>query len=343
MLRCKEDASAETRFTAGKKREECMRKIRLAALGALLACLSLPVLADDAVDAHLLAAKQAAGFDYTGTLVRTCIAPAFAVGTGPRGVIPARDTWHAEPARMFDNLYFIGTRVHSSWALKGSDGIIVIDTLFNYAVEDEMVDGLKKLHLDPKQVKYVIVSHAHGDHDEGARLFQDRYGAHVVMGAADWDALDKAADIPGGKPKRDIVGSDGQVISLGDVSVTLVQTPGHTPGTLSMIFTVKDHGKPITVAYSGGTAIATIYKSADSLDIYVQSQRHMAGLAAAAGATVLMTNHSEFDNAYTKSRLVKARAPGETHPYVVGAEGVGRYFKLLEECAEVAKTKLAAP
>ena len=319
-----------------------MRKIRLTALGALLA-LSLPALADDAVDAHLLAAKQAAGFDYTGTLVRTCIAPAFAVGTGPRGVIPARDIWHAEPARMFDNLYFIGTKVHSAWALKGSDGIIVIDTLFNYAVEDEMVDGLKKLHLDPKQVKYVIVSHAHGDHDEGARLFQDRYGAHVVMGAADWDMLEKSADIPGGKPKRDIVGSDGQVISLGDVSVTLVQTPGHTPGTLSMIFTVKDRGKPVTVAYSGGTAIFAIYKSAEGLNTYIQSQRHMAGLAAAAGATVLMTNHSEFDNAYTKSRLVKVRGPGEIHPYVVGADGVGRYFKLLEECAEVAKAKLSAP
>jgi metallo-beta-lactamase class B len=320
-----------------------MRKFRLTALCALLASAVLPASADDAADTHLLAAKQAAGFDYTGALVRTCIAPAFAVGTGPRGEIPARDTWHAEPARMFDNLYFIGTKVHSSWALRGSDGIIVIDTLFNYAVEDEMVNGLKKLGLDPRQVKYVIISHAHSDHDEGARLFQDRYGAHVVMGAADWDGLDKSADIPGGKPKRDVVGSDGQVISAGDVSVALVSTPGHTPGTLSMIFTVKDHGKPVTIAYSGGTAIAGIYKNAQNLDTYIQSQRHMAELAASQNATVVMTNHSEFDNAYTKSRLVKVRGPGEPHPYAVGAEGVGRYFKVLEECAQVAKVKLAAP
>lgn len=317
-----------------------MRK-GLAALGALL-LLSLPALADDAVDAHLLAAKQAAGFDYTGALVRTCIAPAYSVGSGgPRGVIPARETWHAEPARMFDNLYFIGTKIHSAWAYKGSDGIIIIDTLYNYAVEDEMIDGLKKLGLDPRQVKYVIISHAHGDHDEGARLFQERYGAHVVMGGPDWDALDKVADIPGGKPKRDIVGSDGQVIRLGDISVTLVATPGHTPGTLSSIFTVKDHGKPVTIAYSGGTAIFAIYKNAEGLDTYIQSQHHMAEQAAAAGATVLMTNHSEFDNAYIKSRLVKVRAPGETHPYVVGADGVGRYFKVLAECAEAAKARLA--
>ena len=319
-----------------------MRTSRLTALCAFLLLSGMPARADNAVDTHLLAAKEAAGFDYTGALVRTCIAPAFAVGTGQRGVIPARDTWHAEPVKMFDNLYFIGTKVHSSWALKGADGIIVIDTLYNYAVEDEMVNGLKKLHLDPRQVKYVIVSHAHGDHDEGARLFQDRYGAHVVMGTADWDGLDKAADIPGGKPKRDIEGHDGQVITLGDISVTLVSTPGHTPGTLSMIFTVKDHGKPVTIAYSGGTAIATIYKSADGLDTYVQSQRHMAEQAAAANASALMTNHSEFDGAYTKSLLVKARGKGEPHPYVVGSEAVGRYFKVLEECAEAAKARLAA-
>ena len=244
------------------------------------------------------------------------------MGTGgPRGVIPTRATWHAEPAKIFDNLYFIGTKVHSAWALKGSDGIIVIDTLFNYAIEDEMVNGLKKLHLDPARVKYVIISHAHGDHDEGAHLFQERYGAHVVMGAADWDGLDKAADIPGGKPSRDIVGSDGQVISLGDLHVTLVQTPGHTPGTLSMIFTVKDHGKPVTIACSGGTAIYAIYKSAEGLDTYIQSQRHMAELAAAAGATVLMTNHSEFDSAWLKSRLVKVRAAGEAASLCRGQRG----------------------
>jgi metallo-beta-lactamase class B len=178
-----------------------MRRV-LAALAALSA-LSFPAAANDAVDAHLGAAKLAAGFDYTGALARTCIAPDLAVGTGPRGVIPPREAWHADPAKIFDNFYFIGTKVHSAWAFKGSDGIIVIDSLFNYAVEDEMVDGLKKLGLAPAQVKYVIISHAHGDHDEGARLFQDRYGARVVMGAGDWDLLDKAGDIPGGKPKRD--------------------------------------------------------------------------------------------------------------------------------------------
>lgn len=294
-------------------------------------------------EAHLAAAKQAAGLDFPGTLVRTCVVPGTNVGGGARGAIPDRSTWHAEPAQMFDNLYFIGTKIHSAWALKGRDGLIVIDTVFHYAAEDEIVNGLKKLGLNPAEVKYVIISHAHGDHDEGARLLQERYGAHVVMGAADWDSLEKGPDIPGGKPKRDMLGHDGQKISVGDASVTLLETPGHTPGTLSMLFEVKDKGKPLTVAYSGGTAIAGIFKDSTRLDAFVASQRRIAKAAADAGATILMTNHSEFDDAYTKSRLITVRQAGEVHPYEIGRDGVQRYFTLMAECGLAAKARLQKP
>ena len=143
---------------------------------------------------------------------------------------------------MFDNLYFVGTKIHSAWALTTSDGIIVIDTLFDYAIEPEIVEGLTTLGLDPRNIKYVLISHAHGDHDQGAALLQSRYGAKVVMGAADWDStLQRPATAPGGVPKRDIaVGPEGTKITLGDTTVDVIATPGHTPGTLSYIFPVKD-------------------------------------------------------------------------------------------------------
>ena len=88
--------------------------------------------ASDAIDAHLRAARTAAGFDFTGTLARLCVAPA-AVGSAIRdaapGPAPARDTWFTEPAKVFDNLYFVGSKIHSSWALTTSAGIILLDTL----------------------------------------------------------------------------------------------------------------------------------------------------------------------------------------------------------------------
>jgi len=294
------------------------------------------------IEERLISAKREAGLDFPGTLARLCLVPRATEGggSGPR-VIPDRSTWYAEPAKMFDDLFFVGTKIHSSWALKTSEGIIIIDTLYDYAVEPEIVDGLKKLGLDPAQVKYVIISHAHGDHDQGAALLQSRYGAKVVMGAPDWGTtLQRPATAPGGVPRRDIsVGPSGTALTLGDTVVNIVATPGHTPGTLSLIFPVKDHGKTLIVAYSGGTAF-NFPDDPPHYDIYIDSQGKFAREAADAGATVLMSNHSEFDNAYTRSKLVKTRAPGEPHPYEIGAEAISRYFAMTSNCAAAQRLRL---
>jgi metallo-beta-lactamase class B len=292
-------------------------------------------------EAHLATAKQAAGFEFPGTLARLCIAPATMVGANLGAADRAQ--WYADPVKVFDNLYWLGTQIHSSWALTDSQGIIILDTLFNYAAGPEIVDGLKRLHLDPKNIKYVIVSHGHSDHDEGARLLQDAYGARIVMGALDWDMIERGPDMPGGKPRRDIVGTDGQIIAVGANKVTLVSTPGHTPDTLSMLFTVRDHGRPLTVAYSGGTSIAGIVHDVARLSQYSDSQRKMAQAAATAGATILMSNHTEFDSAYIKVRLLAARKPGEPHPFEVGTDAVQRYFKMGDECAQAARMKATSP
>ena len=173
--------------------EEMAMKIHIGAAFAMVAALGAASAdaqpAAKNIEAHLAAAKAAAEFDFTGTLARTCIAPQ----TGPGrdvapGPAPDRKTWFTEPAKVFDNLYFVGTKIHSSWALTGSEGIILIDTLYDYASEEAIVGGLKKLGLDPAKVKYVIISHAHGDHVGGAKLMQDRFGSRLVMGAPDWDA-----------------------------------------------------------------------------------------------------------------------------------------------------------
>ncbi len=295
----------------------------------------------DPIENYLARAKAAAGFDFTGTLVRVCVAPQTAPGPDVAPPPPpARDTWYTDPAKVFDNLYFVGTRIHSSWALTTSAGIILIDTLYDYASEEAIVGGLKKLGLDPASVKYVIISHGHGDHVGGAKLMQDRFGSRLIMGGPDWDMIEQSVHrFPNGKPKRDIVATDGQRVTLGDTSVAIVATPGHTPGTLSLIFQVKDNGKPLTVAYSGGTAF-NFPNDVAHFDTYIASQRKFAQAAADAGATILMSNHSEFDNAVTKIKMMAARKPGEPHPFEIGPEAVARYFKVTEECAQLARYRL---
>jgi metallo-beta-lactamase class B len=313
----------------------------LAIVAASVATMAVAQPAATSIEAHLAAAKAAAGFDFTGTLARICVAPQTAPGADVAPPPPpARATWFTEPAKVFDNLYFVGTKIHSSWALSTSEGLILIDTLYEYASDEAIVGGLKKLGLDPATVKYVIITHAHRDHDGGAKLMQDRFGSRIVMGGPDWDMLERSVNqYPNGKPKRDIVATDGAKVTLGDTSVTLVLTPGHTPGTVSVFFQVKDNGRPLTVAYSGGTAF-NFPNDVAHFDTYINSQRKMAALVGSLDATILMSNHSEFDNAVTKIRLMAARKPGEPHPFEVGHDAVLRYFKVLDECAEAARLKL---
>ena len=300
------------------------------------------------IDGYLSAAKMAAGTEWAGTFLRLCIPPPAAPQTartvargGPRRP-PARETWYAEPAKVADNLYFLGTKIHSSWAIVGSQGIIIIEALFDYAASDEILGGLKKLGLDKNQVKYVILSHAHADHDGGAKLLQDQIpGVHLIYGAEDWEAVDKSTNHAGGKPKHDLVGDDGMNVSVGDASVHIITMPGHTPGTLSYLFEVRDHGKPLRVAYVGGTAIP-FNGTAAFYDRYIASSKKVAKAAADFGATVLMTNHSEFDDAYFKAHTAASRQPGEANPFEVGADGVARYFSVVQNCAGATKLRASA-
>jgi len=312
------------------------------------------------VDGLVSAAKVAAGTDWPGTFTRLCIPPPAGAARGngaapgngaARGngagrgnatpATPPRERWHAEPAKVGDNFYFIGEKDHSSWALVGSQGIIVIEALYQYATADEVAGGLKKLGLDMNKVKYAVMSHAHGDHDGGAAYLQDAIpGVRLVYGAEDWDAVDKSTNRPGGKPKHDLVGTDGMTLSVGDASMQILTMPGHTPGTLSYLFEFKDNGKPLRAVYVGGTAIPFDGTPA-YYDSYLASSRKVANAAAAYGATVLLSNHTEFDNGYFKAHTAANRGRGEPNPFEVGKDGVARYFTVVDDCATAAKLRAA--
>ena len=124
--------------------------------------LALPILATaapaaatiaDQIDAHIETAKVAAGTDFPGTFIKICLPatptpPGFPPPTPMTAPDPAG--WYAPPFKIFDNLYWLGTRQHSSWALRTSAGLIIIDTNFHWATEPEILQGLAKLGLDPK-------------------------------------------------------------------------------------------------------------------------------------------------------------------------------------------------
>ena len=309
----------------------------------------------DTIESHV-AAAQALNAAAPTALIELC-APAQASRATPqprRGGQPGaaqtpagppdRSRWAREPMKVFDNLYYVGEREYSSWAIMTSAGIIIIDPIYDYSVEEQVVGGLKKLGLDPAQIKYVVVSHAHRDHAGGAWYLQERFGARVLLTAPDWEMLERnKQNWP--KPKRDMVVTDGQQLTLGDTTLTFVHTFGHTPGTMSTIVPVRDHGARHVAALWGGTGfnftITLERPAAHWFDAYIASARRFREAAAKAGADVFLSNHPSWDGSNDKMARLAARKAGERHPYVVGAKSVQNYFTIAEHCARAGKLRAA--
>src|SRR5262245_48702658 len=102
-----------------------MKSIICAAIAATLAAVASGQTSPATLDGYLSAAKAAAGTDWAGTFLRLCIPPPPAAApASPQAAQgpPPRAIWYAEPVKVADNLYFLGTKIHSAWAITGSQG-----------------------------------------------------------------------------------------------------------------------------------------------------------------------------------------------------------------------------
>jgi metallo-beta-lactamase class B len=295
----------------------------------------------DAIQAHTAAATAAAKEDFKSSL-NMCIPPAPAPAQrGARGGgqqnPPAPAPAAAEASKAFDNLYFVGLRSVAAWAIQTSDGIILIDSLNNAKdAENTIVPGLKHLGLDPNQIKYVVITHSHGDHYGGAQYLIDHFHPRTVMSDADWKGVEGPLqfDNPNWSkpPKRDITINDGYKLTLGDTTITLYVTPGHTPGTISPVIPVKDNGRTHSALLWGGTGF-NFERTAPNFKRYAESADRMSEIVGKSGIDVFLSNHPNVDSALAKLDALKTRGAGQPNPFVVGPETVQRFLKVVGECA----------
>jgi metallo-beta-lactamase class B len=241
------------------------------------------------------------------------------------------------PVKVADNFYFLGMGWVSAWALDTSDGIIVIDSLNNsLEVDKYIIGGLRTLGLDPSRIKMVIVSHGHGDHFGGATELQNKYHARVYMSAIDWPFAEAQAKAPGTQlkgqgpaPKRDVEVKDGDSVTLGDATIKMLVTPGHTPGSLSLIIPVKDKGVSRKLLFLGG--VTAPRRNPPMQAAYDQWTTRLQQIASAEKVDGMIGNHASFDEAITKIAKIKAN-PDRPDPFFTGTESVLRYLRVLHEC-----------
>lgn len=315
------------------------------ALAVLLAaCASttpgLPPATPQTVEAHVARAQQLAGDDLKH-LVRLCqpqpaerATPSPAMDEGLRKLI-ARPA--PPPMQVFDNLYFVGGDWVSAWVLRTSEGLILIDALNNADEAQALIEGgMAKLGLDPRQIRYIVVTHGHGDHYGGAASLVAKYRPRVVASDADWNmmhgTLEFDSAVWGPPPARDIAVRDGQKLTLGDTTMTFHVTTGHTLGTLSPVFDVRSGGRTHHALLWGGTSF-NFGNDFSRLQSYVANTERMRTLAATLPIDVLLSNHPEWDGSIAKMNANRAAGPGGRNAFATGPASVDRALQVMGECA----------
>ncbi len=306
---------------------------------------------------HIAAAMALAGSDLVDKAQALC-SPA-----GPRraalvrqaaGLPPVED-YALEPTRVFENLYYIGFNDVGAWAIETSEGLILMDTLNSPdEARDVLVPGLERMGLDPTQIRYIVIGHGHNDHVGGASYLQETYGARVLISEADWDLALSGERPDRPRPTRDMVVTDGQQLTLGDTTVTLALTPGHTAGTLAMLLPVRHLGRTHTALIFSGTQMPTQESLETFRHVFDDFARPLEAETALGGhpgvadldeeqlQRCLQTGGPCWTQAMNTLELkeqLRRRYPDGPHPLLLGPERFGRYMSIMLECASA---KLAA-
>lgn len=236
------------------------------------------------------------------------------------------------PTQVFDNLYCIGSRSVVAWVLQTSEGIILIDSMWDNHDAQLIIDGVEQLGLNPEEIKYIIVTHGHGDHYGGAQFIKDKYHAQILMSETDYVFMNSLNSGPNGprspKPSVDAFVKDGEKITLGDTTVTVVETPGHTPGCVSLLFPVRQDGKSYTAAQWGGTGAP---QTLNEKLTYKRSIDHFEEYTKRAHASVEITAHLFTENGYQKLDTVRNRKAGDSNPFIIGEQGISDYLNDLRQ------------
>lgn len=169
-----------------------------------------------------------------------------------------------QPFQMAPGVYYVGTSFVGSYLLDTGDGLILLDQAFAESVYI-ILENIRKLGYDPRDIEILLVSHGHLDHCGGTRLLQEYTGAKVYMSREDYEMMkehplwvhfgyENWIDF-----EPDEFYDDKTPVQLGKMSIQTILSPGHTPGTTSFFFEVCDHkGRKYRCGLHGGVGINTM-------------------------------------------------------------------------------------
>jgi metallo-beta-lactamase class B len=233
-----------------------------------------------------------------------------AQGTALAKACEGRDGWSdaAPPAHIFGNVYMVGTCGITSLLITTPNGHFLIDGATDEAAEG-IAANIRALGFDPVDVRYLLVTHEHLDHAGGlARLRQitgatfaareaARLGLETGLPLADDPQHGIHPAFPGIKADRII--SDGETLQIGKQKISVIATPGHTPGGTSYTWKScnRNSCRNIVYADSLNAVSGDAYRFTDHPEYVATLRSSMARIEAIKGCDIMISPHpfqSEF-------------------------------------------------
>ncbi|WOH49043.1 subclass B3 metallo-beta-lactamase [Bradyrhizobium sp. sBnM-33] len=259
-----------------------------------------------------------------------------------------RAKWNTptEPFKMIGNVYYVGTDGLASYLITSPQGHILVDTVMPESTS-QIKANIEKLGFKITDIKYLLNTHAHIDHTGGLAEMKQASGGQMVAGEADKPLLeggyypgaqeDDALKFPPVKVDRTV--REGDKVTLGDVTLTARETPGHSPGCTSWEFPVKDGdaARSVLIFCSGTVALNRLVSNPTYSGI-VTDYRKTFARAKDMKVDVLLAPHPEM---YKMAEKRAKLAEGGSNPFVSPGE-FNDYAATLEKAFEDALVKQTA-
>lgn len=228
-----------------------------------------------------------------------------------------------EPWQPFDNVTFVGICWVSAWLVQTDDGSVLIDTLYGPHTP-QLIANLEAIGVDFADIRYVLMTHGHFDHVGGAAALKPLMpNTTFVMTQEGWDEAVESAGKSQGTPRAwqmiapEIVVKDGDTIALGGNTFRVIETPGHTWGTASYLYDVRDGDKIFRAITIGGLGLNAV-EGPPQVEAYIASVDRVRELVDDSGekVEVHLTTHG-FSNELDENRQTHlAREAGAPNVFV---------------------------
>ncbi|MET4279798.1 MULTISPECIES: MBL fold metallo-hydrolase [unclassified Bradyrhizobium] len=243
-----------------------------------------------------------------------------------------------EPYKAFDNVYYVGICWVSAWLISSPNGHVLIDTLYG-PYTSQLLENIRTLGFDPKDIKLVVVTHGHVDHAGGIGQLKSELapGTRFAMTKEGWrEGAEESSHSrwPWVMIAPDIVLTDGQTVTGGDIAIQAFETPGHTMGTASFAFDARDGARTYRAFTVGGLGLNRI-RGPEQVEAFIASVKRIRTLTQDGTRPVELhlTTHG-FSTGLTEAKdLLKTRKPTDPHP-LVDLPGFRRQLDDLQASAE---------